>query len=89
MAREVLERVRQEIVLADNSSTAYGVSFNAGGYQTLLSWHSQYRLTQAQAATFEALDLTLPCCASGHPSADETKNCGCRHHHALYGLGKR
>ena len=46
-------------------------------------------MTQAQAASFESLDLTLPCCAFGHPSADETKNCGCGHHQALYGLSKR
>jgi hypothetical protein len=88
-AREVLERVRQEVVPADNAATPYGVSFNAKGYQTLLSWNSQYHVTQAQAASFESLDLTLPCCGFGHPSADETKNCGCGHHQALYGLSKR
>ena len=26
---------------------------------------------------------------SAAPSADETKNCGCGHHKALYGLAKR
>jgi hypothetical protein len=87
--REVLERVRQEIVPADNAPTAYGVSFSELGYQTLLSWHSHYHVTKAQAASFEALDLTLPCCGFGHPSADETKNCECGHHQALYGVSKR
>ena len=88
-ARVVLERVRQEIVPAENSSTAYGASFNAEGYETLLSWHTKYQVTKPNAASFESLDLTLPCCAFGHPSADETKNCACGHHQALYGLSKR
>jgi hypothetical protein len=87
--RELLERMRAEIVPQDDAPTLYGVRFNAEGYETLLSWHSQYRVTRAQASLFESLDLTLPCCAFGLPSADEEKNCACGHHRALYGLSKR
>lgn len=87
--RQIIERVRAEVVPADDAGTGYGPHFNTGGYQTLLSWHSQYRVPRAQADVFESLDLTLPCCAFGHPTADEAKNCGCGHHQALSGLSKR
>lgn len=86
---QVIERVRQEMIPQDDSSTPYGVSFSAAGYQTLLSWHSQMRVTRGKAGSFEALDVTLPCCGFGQPSADESTNCGCGHHQALYGLAKR
>lgn len=88
-SKELLDKVRAETVSAEGTSTKYGVSFTSDGYQTLLSWHCQYKVTKAQARAYEALDLTLPCCAFGHPSADEEKNWGCGHHQALYGLSKR
>ena len=87
--RQMIDRVRQEMVPQDDSSTPYGVSFNAEGYQTLLGWHSQYRVTRGKAGSFEMLDVTLPCCGFGQPSADESRNCACGHHQALYGLAKR
>jgi hypothetical protein len=88
-ARELLERVRAELVPADGTATKYGVLFSNEGYRALLSWHSQYRVSAGQAASFEALDVSLPCCGFEHPLADESKNCGCGHHQALYGLAKR
>ena len=88
-AGELLERVRAELVPADGTATEYGVLFSTEGYQTLLSWHSQYRVSGGPAASFETLDVSLPCCGFEHPLADESKNCGCGHHQALYGLAKR
>jgi hypothetical protein len=88
-AGELLERVRAELVPADGTATEYGVLFSSEGYQALLSWHSQYQVSAEAAGSFEALDVSLPCCGFEHPLADESKNCGCGHHQALYGLAKR
>ena len=88
-AREILERVKAEAIPAENTPANYDVAFNVAGYQTLLEWSQSYPVAPEWAADFESLNLTLPCCGFTSPSADETKNCGCGHHRALYGLSKR
>lgn len=88
-ALEILARVKAEVIPAENSLTDYGVAFNTAGYKTLLAWNERYRVRPVWAADFESLNVTLPCCGFTAPSADETKNCGCGHHKALYGLAKQ
>lgn len=86
---EILERVRAEVIPTENSPTGYGPAFNYAGYQTLLEWNRDDRVNPALAADFESLNVSLPCCDFAAPSAEESKNCGCGHHQALYGLSKR
>ncbi len=85
----ILEQVRREIIPAEGSPTSYGVAFNLAGYATLSEWGRSYVVASAWAGDFEALDFTLPCCAFTQASADESRNCACGHHVALYGLAKR
>ena len=86
---EILAQVKAEVIPEENSPTGYGPAFNYVGYQNLLVWNSIYSVQPTWAEDFEALDVTLPCCAFAAPSADESKNCGCGHHQALYGLSKK
>ncbi|MBI5829288.1 MAG: hypothetical protein HZB20_07045, partial [Chloroflexi bacterium] len=86
---EILTQVKAEVIPEENSPTGYGPDFNYAGYENLLEWNRFYTVDRAWAANFEALDLTLPCCGFAAPSADESKNCGCGHHQALYGLGEK
>lgn len=88
-ALEILARVKAEVIPAENTPTRYGVAFNAAGYETMLTWKDRYSVHPSQASDFEALNVTLPCCAFNTPSADESKNCGCGHHQAVYGLAKK
>jgi hypothetical protein len=88
-ALEILTQVKAEVIPAENRPTRYGVAFNAAGYETLLMWKDRYPINPSRASDFEALNVTLPCCAFTTPSADESKNCGCGHHLAVYGLAKK
>jgi hypothetical protein len=85
---EILARVRAEVVPAEGSTTDYGPAFDAQGYQTLLAWYKSVRPAPAWADAYEATDITLPCCAAAHAHRDESQNCGCGHHQALYGATK-
>lgn len=85
----ILEGVRAEVIPAENSPSGYGPAFNYAGYETLLEWNREDRVNAALAADFESLNVSLQCCDFAAPSADESKNCGCGHHQALYGLSKR
>lgn len=88
-ALEILEAVRAKVIPAEGSDAGYGVTFSKAGYDQLVAWYGQYPVNPAWAADYEALDITLSCCDASHPYADETKNCGCGHHQALYGLAKK
>ncbi len=88
-ALEILEQVKAEVIPAEGTATDYGVTFSPAGYDTLVAWKDKVPVEANWAADYEALDITLPCCGVAHPFADETKNCGCGHHQALYGLAKR
>lgn len=87
-ALEVLAQVRADVIPPEESPTAYGVTFSAAGYQTLLSWNQSIRPQPAWAGAYEAVDITLPCCGAAHPFRDESQNCGCGHHQATYGVTK-
>ncbi|MBI3176476.1 MAG: hypothetical protein HYZ35_00655 [Chloroflexi bacterium] len=86
---EILAQLKAEVIPEENSPTGYGPAFNYAGYENLLEWNRLYAVDRAWAANFEAQDVTLPCCGFAVPSADESKNCGCGHHQALYGLSKK
>ncbi len=88
-ALEILEEVRAEVIPAEGAATNYGVSFSLAGYEALVAWKDQYPVDRLWATDYEALDIVLPCCDVAHPFADETKNCTCGHHQALYGLAKK
>lgn len=86
---EVVARIQADTVPAEGTPTNYGVAFSYAGYETLLAWREAVPVEVRWAADYEALDITLSCCDASHPYADETRNCGCGHHQALYGLAKR
>ena len=87
-ALEILARVQAEVIPVEDSDTGYDVVFNYAGYQTLLSWNRTFKPSIAWADAYEATDITLPCCGATHPYRDESQNCGCGHHQALYGATK-
>lgn len=86
---QILEGLRTELIPAEGSPTAYGASFSTEGYDLLRQWNTTLRPDSGWADDYEALDIRLPCCEASHPYRDETRNCGCGHHQALYGLTKR
>ena len=87
-AERILEQVRDEIIPSEGSLTEYGVAFSEAGYNALVAKNKELSIPAGKAAAFEGLDLSLPCCDFQHPSIDESKNCPCEHHQALYGLAK-
>ncbi len=87
-AELILQQVHHEIIPAEGSPTPYGVTFSEAGYQTLVAKNKELPVPKGRVVAFENLDLSLPCCAFKTPSTDESKNCACEHHQALYGLAK-
>lgn len=87
-AELILQQVHHEVIPAEGSTTAYGVTFSDTGYQALVAKNKEVRFSADKAATFESLDLSLPCCDFKNPSANESQNCACEHHLMLYGLSK-
>lgn len=87
-AELILQKVHHEVIPAEGSPTAYGVTFSEAGYQTLVAKNKELPVPKGRVVAFENLDLSLPCCNFENPSADESKNCACEHHQALYGLAK-
>lgn len=85
----VLDRLRQEIIPVEGAATGYGVSFTAAGYNSLLAWNRDVKLSEARQHDFAGLHVRLPCCAFADTVEDETKNCACGHHVALYGAAKK
>ena len=88
-ALQILEDLRLELIPVAASATGYGVSFTPEGYEILTQWNAGIRPNSAWAHDYERIDIRLPCCGAIHPNEDETRNCGCGHHQALYGLAKR
>ena len=86
---QILNDVRKELIPAEGSPTDYGPSFTSEGYEVLRQWNVVLRPAAVWADDYERLDIRLPCCEAIHPYEDESQNCGCGHHQALYGLGKR
>ena len=86
---QVLESVRRELIPDEGLATGYGPEFSTEGYQELIEWNEAIRPVPRWAAAYVGLDVTLPCCGVAHPFADESKNCACGHHQAIYGLAKR
>lgn len=87
-ALQILAQVQAEVIPAENSPTSYGVAFNAAGYAALLAWNESLKPRPQWADNYETTDIVLPCCGARHPFRDETQNCGCGHHQALYGVTK-
>src|SRR5574341_1803679 len=87
-ALQILAQVQAEVIPAENSPAGYGVAFNAAGYAALLAWNGSLKPLPGWADKYEAIDITLPCCGARHPFRDESQNCGCGHHQALYGVTK-
>lgn len=81
-------QIRAEFIPAEGSPTGYGPRFSLEGYQTLIAWNEALKPEAEWAHRYEALDIRLPCCGAQHPFADESGNCGCGHHRALYGAAK-
>lgn len=87
-AELILQQVHHEVIPAEGSPTAYGVTFSDAGYKALVTKNKELAIPATKVAAFEGLDLSLPCCAFKNPSADESQNCACEHHQMLYGLAK-
>ncbi len=85
---EVVAALRSELIPIPDSATGYGPSFNAAGYTELLDWNRLIVPADSWSDGYEAVDIMLPCCQAAHPNRDETLNCGCGHHQALYGAAK-
>lgn len=85
---EIVEQLRVELIPAVDSPTGYGPSFDRAGYAELLDWNQSIAPMEMWADEYEALDVTLPCCRAAHANRDETRNCGCGHHAALFGASK-
>jgi hypothetical protein len=85
---QLVEQLQAELIPAVDTLTGYGPHFNQDGYDMLLRWNRDIRPEESWAADYEALNITLPCCAAAHPNRDETLNCACGHHQALYGVAK-
>jgi len=88
-ALQVLEKLRRELIPSEGAHTGYGPTFSTEGYETLRRWNASLRPLPSWSADYERLDIRLPCCEARHPYRDESQNCGCGHHQALYGLAKR
>ncbi len=88
-ALEILAQVRAEVIPAEGLATDYDVDFSAEGYSKLLVWNETLKPAAGWADNYESIDITLPCCGAKHPFRDETQNCGCGHHQALYGVTKQ
>ena len=88
-ALRILDDIRRELIPAEGSSTDYGPRFMSEGYETLRQWNVAIRPEAVWADDYVRLDIRLPCCEAIHPNEDESQNCGCGHHQALYGLGKQ
>jgi len=83
-----IEALRSELIPAQDSLTGYGPTFSRAGYEQILEWNGAMAPEMRWADAYEALDIRLPCCDAVHPNRDETRNCGCGHHAALYGVSK-
>ena len=88
MPIEVVAALRSELIPAPDSPTGYGPRFNGDGYAELLDWNRLIVPATSWSDGYEAIDIMLPCCQAVHPNRDETLNCGCGHHQALYGAAK-
>ena len=86
---QILENLRRELIPIEGSPTGYGPTFSTEGYETLLQWNESIRPAAAWADDYARLDIRLSCCGAVHPFEDESQNCGCGHHQALYGLAKQ
>jgi hypothetical protein len=87
--RALVEQVRKETVPAEGQATDYGMAFDLRSYEALVAAYPNLPVNPRWAEAYEQLDVTLPCCTVAHPVADETKNCGCGHHQAMYALAKQ
>lgn len=87
--RALVEQVRNETVPAEGQATDYGMAFDGRSYDALVAAYPKLPVNPRWAVAYEQLDVTLPCCPTEHPVADETKNCGCGHHQSLYALAKQ
>lgn len=87
-AELILQQIHHEVIPAEGTTTAYGVTFSDAGYQALVAKNRELSIPATKVAVFESLDLSLPCCAFKNPSANESENCSCEHHQMLYGLAK-
>ncbi len=85
---QILEDLRAELIPAEGSPTTYGPSFSLEGFEILRQWNTLIRPAPEWADDYARLDIRLPCCGAIHPHRDETQNCGCGHHQAVYGLAK-
>ena len=85
---QMVEGLQKELIPELNSPTGYGPRFNQTGYTELVDWNRSVTPVPSWADAYEAMDITLPCCQAAHPNGDETRNCGCGHHQALYGASK-
>lgn len=85
---ELLEAVEAEVIPREGTGTGYGIAFDEAGYATLIECNRDLRPAPRWAQDYERLDVRLPCCGAWRPFADETRNCGCGHHQALYGVAK-
>lgn len=89
-AQVALERLRQEIIPAENSPTPYGVRFSMDGFGVLTGWNTTVTLGETQRyRAFAGLRVHLPCCDFRYALPEEEKNCQCSHHLAMYGLAKK
>lgn len=81
-------------VAESSSSTAefigqeseYGVTYDDEGYAKLVEAVTTIELSTEQTKTIVGLDVQLSCC--GFKTLQESGNCQCGHHVALYGLAK-
>ena len=85
---QILADLRAELIPAGGSLTTYGPPFSSEGFEILREWNEGIRPEPEWADDYTRLDIRLPCCEAIHPNRDETQNCGCGHHQALYGLAK-
>lgn len=88
-ALEILESLRRDLIPSEGSPAGYGPDFSSEGYEVLRQWNSDIRPEAVWADDYARMDVGLPCCGAIHPYKDESQNCGCGHHQALYGLAKR
>ncbi len=85
---QIVEHLRMELIPDQDAPTGYGPKFNRAGYAELLDWNRSISPVEPWSDEYEAMDISLPCCQAAHPYRDETLNCGCGHHQALYGASK-
>lgn len=68
------------------TTSAYGITYDDAGYQTLLKAAKDVKLDTAGTNTIVDLDILLPCC--GVKQLKASGNCECGHHIAMFGLAK-